>query len=91
MKQHTTLYGLVGVVANIGGLVSAGLVLVISSFQGVGGQALAIRVGLAFLVVTVVFHLVGFITVRSLLTAIVSDSEARKSMADSKRRAGESS
>lgn len=91
MKPRATLYGLVGVIANIGGLVSAGVVLVVSSFQGVGGQALTVRVGLAFLVVTVVFHLVGFVTVRSLLTAIVSDSEARRGVGDMKRRAGESS
>ena len=54
MKPRATLYGLIGVIANIGGLVSAGVVLVVSSFQGVGGQALTVRVGLAFLVVTAI-------------------------------------
>jgi len=85
MKRRATLYGLVGTIAKLAGLAGATLVLLIGSFQGVSGQALLVRVGLAFLIVTIVFNFVGFVTVRSLLTAIVSESEERKGTTDSKR------
>ncbi len=91
MKRRATLYGLIGTIAKLAGLAGATLVLLIGSFQGVSGQALVVRVGLAFLIVTIVFNLIGFVTVRSLLTAIVSENEERKGTTDAKRKASETS
>ncbi|MFN0150864.1 MAG: hypothetical protein ACKVU1_09195 [bacterium] len=91
MKPRSTIYGLVGTVAKLAGLAGATLVLLIGSFQGVSGQALFVRVGLAFLIVTIVFNLIGFVTVRSLLTAIVSENEERKETTDAKHKASETS
>ena len=87
MRSHATLYGLIGALAKAGGFAGATGVLIVGSFCGISGRALFLRVALVFLVVTIVFNLVGLVTVRSLLSAIVAESEERKGMADSKRRA----
>lgn len=88
MKGHATVYDLVGRVARIGGLGAALAVIVAGAFRGVTGWALAVRVATAFVVVTVVLNLLGFVTVRSLLAGVVAGGAAPRKEAGRKESIG---
>lgn len=85
MKSTGTFYGLVGVAARTGGLFAALAVVVAGSFRGVEGWALFFRTATVFLVVTIALNVLGFVAVRSLLSAVVAGREERKEPAGVKR------
>jgi len=87
VKTHTTIYGLVGHVSRVGALVAAALVVVAGSFRGVSGWALALRVGIAFAVVAIVLNLLGYVMIRSLLSAVVASEGDRKRETSGSKRA----
>lgn len=85
MRNQPTVYGLIGTVARVGGLVAAVLVIVVGTFQGVSGMALFGRVATAFLAATIVLNVLGFVMVRSFLAGIVAEQQGGKEPAGSNR------
>ena len=81
------MYSLVGRLARVGGLVAAALVVVAGSFRGVSGWALAARVAVTFAVVALVLNMLGYVVVRSLLTAVAISERDRKRDASGPKRA----
>jgi hypothetical protein len=79
------VYGLIGHAASIGGSIAALLALVVSTFRGVSGWALALRAATAFVVVSVLLNLLGYFMARSVLAGIVARDIERKETAGSKR------
>ncbi len=85
MRRAPTLSALVGHAAVVGGAAAAAVAVVLGTFRGVTGWTLAVRAGTAYLVVLVILNVLGYVTVRSILSGIVADEIERKETAGPKR------
>ncbi len=85
MRRAPTVNALVGHAAAVGGAAAAAVAVVLGTFRGVTGWTLAVRAGTAFLVVLVVLNVLGYVTVRSILSGVVAREIERKETAGPKR------
>jgi hypothetical protein len=85
VRRAPSVDGLVGHVAVVGGSCAAAAAVILGAFRGVSGWALAFRAGTSFLVVHVVLNVLGYVTVRSILSGIVAREIERNDSAAPKR------